>query len=165
MRAQVLSLLLVSLGLAGGCATRSPVAVETARTPATARPGSPEALPPWMLPMVRSQMASLWDRVTELRWSAASLEFDRTADLARGVAKEAHSGRPVDQPPEALLPVRFLRLQDELRQRAQHLVLAATSHNSRGVSVAYGALVDTCARCHAHYQVARSLTMPTLAQR
>lgn len=136
--------------------------------PAPAAPSSsasPETLPQWMLPIVRSQMAGMWDRVCELRWSAASLEFDRTADLARGLAKEAHSGRPVDRPADTLVPASYIRLQSELRHRAQQLANVAASHDSRGVSSAYGAVLDACARCHITYQVARAVTLPALDAR
>jgi hypothetical protein len=146
--------------LTGGCGGSLPPPVS-----AEGSAHRPESIPPWMLPIVRSQMAGMWDRVSELRWCAASLEFDRTADLARGLAKEAHSGRPIDRSADTLVPASYVRLQSELRHRAQQLATVATARDSHGVSEAYGAMVAVCARCHDTFKVARTLTLPSLATR
>src|SRR5687767_6726915 len=74
-------------------------------------------LPEWLRPIVRTQMARQWDYVNELRWTAASLEFDRTRELAQKIVHEVHFGRPADDqaPLQAMVPATYLDLQEKLR--------------------------------------------------
>lgn len=51
----------------------------------------------------------------------------------------------------ARLPPRFLELQDELRQRARVVAVAAGSRNKAQLLSAYGQLTETCVTCHAAY--------------
>src|SRR5690242_10579336 len=58
----------------------------------------PAQLPPWLRPIVRGQMQRHREYVNELRWTATSLEFDRTGALARRIVEEVQCGRPGEGP-------------------------------------------------------------------
>jgi hypothetical protein len=159
--------LLLSAMLASTAATAACNAT-AAPAPDSTLSGPPEELPRWMLPIVRSQMAGLGGQVKELRWAAGSLEFERAAELARTVAAASHIGRPLDAQATAasVIPAHYLTLQTEMRERAQRLAAVAATEDRRALSMAYGALVDTCTPCHALYRVAaQPLEIPSLAQR
>lgn len=155
------ALLVLSLGLGLGCASES-----AEERPVQALPlfDAPETLPAWMRPIVRSQMARHWETLNELRWTAASLEFERTLQLARGMASAVRCGHPADDGVSLheVIPVRYLELQDELGQRAQQLAQVARSSDSRAVTHAYDGVVDVCSRCHALYRSGPPLALPTL---
>jgi cytochrome c553 len=153
--------------LALGCAAAGPRSI-AAQAVAPASDPSNRALPPWMLPIVRSQMARHRELLNELRWTAASLEFGRTGELARGIAREVHCGRPADDQVRVaeVIPAPYLELQEELGRRAYHLAVVATSNNRRAVTAAYGELVESCGRCHARYRTSGPpLDLPTLSER
>lgn len=154
------ALQILSLGLGLGCAARmSSQAPEVTPSPA------PNTLPAWMLPIVRSQMARHWATLNELRWTAASLEFERTQQLARGIAREVNCGRPADAGvslPE-VIPPRYLELQEELGYSAFQLAQVAAGSDSRAVTHAYDAVVQSCAKCHLLYRhEGPPLAWPTL---
>jgi hypothetical protein len=119
-----------------------------------------------MLPIVRSQMSRQWDLLNELRWAAASLEFERTHLIARGIIREVHCGRPATGGVSLseVIPARYLELQDELGLRAQELARVALSTDRRAVTHAYGEMVRTCVRCHDLYRrQGPPLVMPMLS--
>jgi hypothetical protein len=86
-------------------------------------------------------------RLLELRWSAPSLDFDRTGDLALRLADEDgdHVG--------GKLPEDFVVREAELKRRARSLAFAARLGDSRAVRVAYRSMVGSCSDCHARFQV------------
>jgi cytochrome c556 len=148
----------LALALAAGCAAVAPAPV--------AQP-APESLPPWMRPLVLSQMTRQRDNLNELRWTAASLEFERTGALARAIAREVPCGRPADgsiSRPE-VIPASYRALEKELAERAHQLADAAGRTDVHAVSQAYGAVVATCARCHDLYRQGAPLALPRLSGR
>jgi hypothetical protein len=154
---------ILSLGLGVGCADES-VAVRPAALDLPPLIVEPAPLPPWMRPIVRTQMARHWETLNELRWTAASLEFERTLQLARGIAHEIHCGRPADDGVSLheVIPARYLELQDELGRRAQQLAQVALRGDMHAVTHAYDGVVDACTRCHAVYRNGPPLALPTL---
>jgi hypothetical protein len=121
-----------------------------------------------MRPFVRAQMARQWESLNELRWAAASLEFERTHHLARGLAREVQCGRPAnaDVSLSELIPAQYLELQDELGLRARNLAMVALGSDRRAVTHAYQAVVATCTRCHDLYRErGPPLAMPMLSDR
>ena len=164
---------ILALAIATGCATQVSVQREAREDPGgepdvarAADPGS-EPLPPWLRPIVRTQMARQWDYVSELRWTAASLEFDRTSELARRIVQEVPCGRPADAnaPVDAVVPARYLEMQERLRQQAYRLSLVASSGNTRVVSAAYHSMVEVCTRCHDVYRPGPPLALPIIGER
>lgn len=158
---------MASLFLVVGCAAK------TAAGPGPAQGGdlpssdAPGQLPEWLRPIVRTQMARHWDYVNELRWTAASLEFDRTRELAQKIVQEVHCGRPADDsaPVDSVVPAHYLDLQDKLRERAVRLSLATSSGNTRLVTNAYHAMVEVCTRCHSAYRSGPPLELPLISAR
>jgi hypothetical protein len=156
---------MASLLLVVGCAAK------TGAGPAPAPRGDLAAergqLPAWLRPIVRTQMARQWDYVNELRWTAASLEFDRTRELAEKIVQEVHCGRPADEnaPLDSLVPAGYLDLQEMLRDRAVRLSVVAASGNTRLVTDAYHAMVEVCTRCHSAYRSGPPLELPLISAR
>jgi cytochrome c553 len=113
-------------------------------------------------------MARHWDALNELRWTAASLEFDRTRELAGAIARAVPCGHPADTSVSAseVIPPSYLALEEELAQRAHQLGGAAARTDVRAVALAYGAVVETCARCHDRYRrQGPPVALPTLSGR
>jgi hypothetical protein len=153
---------MVLLFLLLGCAAVRP-APATGSEPAAK--GAPEQLPAWLRPIVRTQMVRQWDYVNELRWTAASLEFERTRELAQKIVQETHCGRMTegDAAIEAVIPSRYLDLQEKLRERAYRLSLVTSSGNTRLVANAYHAMVEVCTRCHSAYRPGPPLELPLIS--
>jgi hypothetical protein len=157
------ALSILSVGLALGCAG-APGAARPAGRELPLFAEAPAPLPSWMRPIVRSQMARHRETLNELRWTAASLEFERTLELARGIAHEVHCGRPADEAVSLgeVIPGRYLELQEELGRRAQQLAQVALGGDTHAVTRAYDGIVDACTRCHAVYRDGPPLSLPTL---
>jgi hypothetical protein len=149
--------------LAAACATRSAPRAQAAATPAELPP-SPGTLPGWLRPIVRTQMVRQREYVNELRWTAASLEFERTGALARQIVQEVHVGRPAegDASLDGLVPARYLDMQEKLRERAQRLSLVAASGNSHQVTSAYRSMLEICAGCHAVFRPGPPVELPAI---
>jgi hypothetical protein len=159
------SLLFLALILAGCAARVRPVRPAAAAAPAAVA-AVPRQLPAWLRPIVREQMSRQWDYVNELRWTAASLEFERTGALARQIEREVQCGHPGEGGDATeLVPSSYLELEDNLRERAQALVMVASGANRRNVSDAYHALLDACTRCHSAYRSGQPLELPTFGER
>jgi hypothetical protein len=157
---------IVALVLSSGCAAR------TAAGPQPSPGGEPQLeargpLPGWLRPIVRTQMARQWDYVNELRWTAASLEFERTRELAQKIVQEVHCGRPgqAEASLEDVLPAGYLDFQEQLRERAFRLSLVTSSANTRLVANAYHAMVEVCTRCHSAYRSGPPLELPLISSR
>jgi hypothetical protein len=112
-------------------------------------------------------MARQWDYVSELRWTAASLEFDRTRELAQKIVQEVHCGRPAEGSAslDSLVPARYLELQEKLREQAVKLSVVAASGNTHQVADAYHAMVEVCTRCHSAYRPGPPLELPLISAR
>jgi hypothetical protein len=149
--------------LHAGCATRAAVP-QTIENPAD--PSAAQQLPGWLRPIVRTQMVRQREYVNELRWTAASLEFDRTSALARRIVQEVQCGRPGDDGSslEGVVPAGYLDLQEKLRERAYRLSVVAAAGNSHLVTGAYGAMLEVCARCHAVYRPGPPVELPLMSE-
>jgi cytochrome c553 len=148
-----------------GCGVQSAARPEPA-APAPASDG-PAQLPTWLRPIVRTQMQRHREYVNELRWTAASLEFERTGALAQRIVEEVQCGRPGEGTPtlDGLVPAGYLDLQEKLRERAHRLADAAKSGNSHKVTGAYQSMLEVCARCHAVYHPGPPIELPLVSQR
>jgi hypothetical protein len=146
-----------------GCAVRT-AAPPAARVDGPAR-AVPSQLPEWLRPIVKTQMARQWDYVNELRWTAASMEFERTRELAQKIVQETRCGRTADESLDAVVPPRYLDLQEKLRERAFRLSLVTSSGNTRLVANAYHAMVEVCTRCHTAYRSGPPLELPLISSR
>jgi hypothetical protein len=115
-------------------------------------------------PIVRTQMVRQREYVNELRWTAASLEFERTGALARQIVQEVHVGRPAegDASLDGLVPARYLDMQEKLRERAQRLSLVAATGNSHQVTSAYRSMLEICAGCHAVFRPGPPVELPAI---
>jgi cytochrome c553 len=150
--------------MTAGCV--STASVSQAPRTALIAPGS--ELPPWMLPIVRAQMARRWQALNELRWSAASLEFERTHQLAGAMAHDVQCGHPADDniTVNQVIPAPYLEMQGELRLQALKLASAAQGNDFHVVEHAFHEMVQTCVRCHEVYRhQGRELAMPTISGR
>lgn len=136
-----------------GCSsTRSGTAVVGPAVPVIAEQDRP--LPSWMTPIVRAQMERERALLAELRWTAAALDYERTGQLAQGLAREVNCGHPADRsiPVDEMVPPPYIELQEELGRRAYHLAVVAARNDRLAVVAAYGAVVESCGRCHARYR-------------
>jgi hypothetical protein len=156
---------MVLLFLLVGCAAPTAVQSTPVAGAAPAAKDAPEQLPAWLRPIVRTQMVRQWDYVNELRWTAASLEFERTRELAQKIVQETHCGRMTegDAAIDAVVPVHYLDLQEKLRERASRLSLVTSSGNTRLVANAYHAMVEVCTRCHSAYRPGPPLELPLIS--
>ena len=152
------------LYMALGCAARTAPPVAQVDSPVRAVPSQ---LPEWLRPIVKTQMARQWDYVNELRWTAASMEFERTRELAQKIVQETRCGRPADgsESLDAVVPASYLDLQEKLRERAFRLSLVTSSGSTRLVADAYHAMVEVCTRCHTAYRPGPPLELPLISSR
>jgi cytochrome c553 len=150
--------------LAAGCAGQSAALPEPDRPRELAT--TPERLPEWLRPIVRTQMVRQREYVSELRWTAASLEFDRTSILAQRIVQEVQCGRPGEGSAslDGVIPAGYLDLQEKLRERAYGLSVAAASGNSHQVAGAYQSMLEVCARCHAVYRPGPPVELPLISE-
>ena len=150
--------------LLAGCGTRAAALSEPTRSPDHEGPGQ---LPGWLRPIVHTQMLRQREYVNELRWTATSLEFERTGALARQIVQEVQCGRPGEGSDslDGLVPAVYLDLQEKLRERAYRLSTAAASANTHLVTTAYEAMLDVCARCHAIYRAGPPVELPLISTR
>jgi hypothetical protein len=162
-RSPLTILSICALSLVAGCAGQA-----AARPEISEHPGDPPAgLPAWLRPLVRTQMVRQREYLSELRWTAASLEFDRTSALARRIVQEVQCGRPgeANASLDGLLPAPYLDLQEKLRERAYRLSVVAARGNSHQVTDAYQSMVEVCARCHAVYRPGPPVELPLISER
>jgi hypothetical protein len=146
--------------LFAGCAAALPEGPDPAGDPS---PAAGE-LPGWLRPIVRTQMARQRAYVNELRWTAASLEFERTSALARRIGQEVQCGRPADGSASLdVVPPRYLDLQERLRERAYRLSQVAASGSSHQVASAYRSMLEICTRCHAVYRPGPPVELPLMS--
>jgi hypothetical protein len=153
------------IGMTAACASTAPAVSEAPRTAAAEANGQ---LPAWMQPIVRAQMARRWEALNELRWSAASLEFERTHQLARAIAHDVQSGHPADDAVAVtrVIPSHYLQMQGELRVAAEQLATAAQGSDSHVVAHAFDEMVQACVHCHQAYRHGGvALALPVLGSR
>lgn len=92
--------------------------------------------------------------MTRLHAAVLFLEHDAAKVLAGQIAAEPRLAQPMrgaSAELNSLVPPRFFELQDELRQRAQAVARAAAAGDDAQIAKAYGALTETCVRCHAAF--------------
>jgi hypothetical protein len=99
-------------------------------------------------------MRSHGDDMTDLLWATLFLDDASVLDIADHLRAAPRFARPLTQDAAELnsqLPREFFELQDELGARAGTLAEAARRQDSQGMAAAYGALTQTCVRCHSLY--------------
>lgn len=86
--------------------------------------------------------------------SVVLLSHDGAELLANQIAAEPKLARPARGELDtlnALLPIQFFELQDEVRERAAVVVAAAKARDNDRLVKAYGQLAETCVSCHSVY--------------
>ncbi len=75
-------------------------------------------------------------------------------DIAEHLQSGPRFARPISGDAtelNSLLPAEFFALQDELRSQADELAESASRKDYEAMAAAYGALTQTCVRCHSIY--------------
>jgi hypothetical protein len=129
----------------------------TATPPIKAPPGElpqRQELPLVLRETLSASMNRHGEELTYLLANVLLLQYDDAFELAQLLADEPTLGRaaPGDQESlNALLPEAFFVYQDELRQRAKALALAARAKDDSAFVKAFGAVAETCVGCHSSY--------------
>jgi hypothetical protein len=132
-----------------------------AAAPAALSAPRPSRLAPGALPaeaklLLRERMHRHAEDAADLNWAVLVLDYESVAAVARRIADEPRIGRPPPTAsPDALLNARlpdvFYLVQDELETRARALSEVAERQSPNAMAAAYGALTESCVRCHAVY--------------
>ncbi len=89
----------------------------------------------------------------QLALDVALLEWDAARKHAQEISAQPRVDRNAGgKEGAAELTPAFFDLQDQLRTRANELDAAAGRHDPKATAAAYGALLDTCATCHAVFR-------------
>jgi hypothetical protein len=94
------------------------------------------------------------EELTYLLANVLLLQYDDAAELAQLLADEPKLGRAAPGDVDslnALLPESFFVFQDQLRERAKALALAARARADSAFVKAFGAVAETCVGCHSSY--------------
>jgi hypothetical protein len=147
------SLVLALSCASGAAASKAPECVTAA---VTARPdlAASEGLTPEAREMLSLRMQRHGQQMMFLVVNLIILRDEEVARAADEIAAEPGLGSVaagIDDPLNALLPPRFLELQDELRHRARGVAVAAEAEDRAQLLTAYGQLTTTCVTCHAAY--------------
>ena len=122
------------------------------------------APPPPARLLLLQRMARARAVMSELRWTAASLEFARMGELARRIADDFREDEvmlTMPGPDRRPASERFRVFERELSERATDLALAARRGQGPVARATYRAMLETCLRCHAAFRVGPPLSLPT----
>lgn len=114
----------------------------------------PEWLPEEAREILTARMQRHGEDMMFLMASVVLLSHDGAEHLANQIASEPRIGRPAAEERDtvsSLLPPRFFDLQDELRERARAVAVAAKAKDTARMVKAHGQLVETCVKCHSVY--------------
>jgi hypothetical protein len=115
----------------------------------------PQPLPGAARALLHERMVSHARDMGDLVSAIMLLQYPRIHERATAISTEITLARPLtDDATElaASVPASFFDLQDELRERARTLDLAAREQSAMQVADAYGRLSETCVRCHASFR-------------
>jgi hypothetical protein len=142
------------------CASQPPQPPQRAEMARAVAPPKRKDPPPQPLPgaaraLLHGRMVSHARDMGDLVSAIMLLEYPRIHERATAISTEITLARPLtDDATElaASVPASFFDLQDELRERARTLDLAAQEQSAMHVADAYGRLSETCVRCHASFR-------------
>ncbi len=119
-------------------------------------------LPETARDLLAERMLNHGNDMSDLLWATLFLDEDSVRDIAEHIKATPRFARPIEKDATELnssLPQEFFQLQDELIARATDLAEIASSHDANGMAAAYGALTQTCVRCHSLYLGEPPVTM------
>ncbi len=115
---------------------------------------APEYIPETARALLRKKMERHGQDARDLMFGVTLLQYDVAEAAAHRIASEPRFVRPIaggEDDLNALLPERFFVLQDESRNRAQAVAMAAEKKDDKALAESYGRLVETCVACHSAY--------------
>lgn len=104
--------------------------------------------------LLKERMARHGKDVSRLVQAVVLLERDVAKELAQTIATEPRITRPTPGASDELnsaLPEQFFVRQDELRERAKALAVAAQNKSDNDLADCLGDLMRTCVGCHSAY--------------
>jgi hypothetical protein len=115
---------------------------------------APEYLPQAARELLAERMANHGRDMSDLLWATLFLDHQSVQEIAEHIRSTPRFSRPLSGDATELnasLPKEFFALQDELLLRAGELAESAQKRDPNAMASAYGALNQTCVRCHSIY--------------
>lgn len=122
-----------------------------AKTPGLA---TPDYIPETARALLRKKMERHGQDARDLMFGVTLLQYDVAKAAAQRISSEPRFVRPIvggENDLNTLLPERFFVLQDEARNRAQAVSIAADKKDDKALAESYGRLMETCVSCHSAY--------------
>lgn len=92
--------------------------------------------------------------MADLLWATLFLDNQSVYEIAENLRATPRLARPITNDATELnsqLPTEFFALQDQLALQAEALSQGALAQDPDAMAAAYGALAQTCVRCHSVY--------------
>jgi len=115
---------------------------------------APEHLPESARALLTERMIDHGNDMSDLLWATLFLDDASVQDIAEHIRTSPRFARPISGDAtelNTLLSEEFFALQDELVARADDLAESADRRDPEAMAAAYGALTQTCVRCHSVY--------------
>jgi hypothetical protein len=115
---------------------------------------APAHLPEAARDLLTERMMNHGNDMSDLMWATLFLDDQSVGDIADHIRSTPRFARPLSKDAtelNSLLPKEFFALQDELVERATELAEAAERRDADAMAASYGALMQTCVRCHSVY--------------
>ena len=115
---------------------------------------APAHLPEAARGLLTERMLNHGDDMSDLMWATLFLDDQSVADIADHIRTMPRFARPLTGDAtelNSLLPPEFFALQDQLVERAFELAENARHKDAEAMAESYGALMQTCVRCHSVY--------------
>lgn len=115
---------------------------------------APAHLPEAARGLLTERMMNHGEDMSDLMWATLFLDDQSVADIAEHIRTMPRFARPLTGDAtelNSLLPAEFFSLQDQLVERASELAESARHKDAEAMAASYGALMQTCVRCHSVY--------------
>jgi hypothetical protein len=115
---------------------------------------APAHLPEAARDLLTERMLNHGNDMSDLMWATLFLDDQSVADIADHIRTTPRFARPLTRDAtelNSLLPAEFFALQDQLVERATELADSARRRDADAMAASYGALMQTCVRCHSVY--------------
>jgi hypothetical protein len=115
---------------------------------------APAHLPETARDLLTERMMNHGNDMSDLMWATLFLDDQSVADIADHISTTPRFARPLTRDAtelNSLLPPEFFELQDQLVERATELAENARRKDADAMAASYGALMQTCVRCHSVY--------------
>jgi hypothetical protein len=139
---------LLSLILSSACAGTGAEQARARKLPA------PDHLPETARSLLTERMLNHANDMSDLMWATLFLDDQSVQDIADHIRTTPRFARPLTNDAtelNVLLPAEFFALQDELSVRASELAESARRRDADAMAASYGAVMQTCVRCHSVY--------------